>query len=231
MSAASRTDLDGVEAALARAPLFHAVSERGLRRLAASGGVVPLEAGAQLCTKGEPGDAAYVVLEGEIEISVSTEGGRDIRLAALGPGAVIGEMAALDGGPRSADMAALRRSRLVRIPRDAMLEALQEEPKAMLALVVELSRRLRAADAAMEDAAILDLGGRLARLLLSEAKASAVVALTQVEMARRIGASREKVNRKLHEWREQGWVQLGKSGVRIERRAQLEALIEDLRAR
>ncbi|MDX2237189.1 MAG: Crp/Fnr family transcriptional regulator [Hyphomonadaceae bacterium] len=231
MAVASRSDLEGVEAALARAPLFRSMSAEGLKRLAAAGSTLNLEAGARLCAKGEPGEAAFVVLEGEVEVSLSTEGGRDVRLAALGPGAVIGEMASIDGGPRSADMAATRRTRLVRIPREAMVTAMRTEPEALFDLVIELCQRLRGADGVIEDSAILDLGGRLARLLLTEAKSGAVISLTQVEMARRIGASREKVNRKLHEWREAGWISLGKSGVRLERRGQLEALIESLRAR
>jgi CRP-like cAMP-binding protein len=68
-------------------------------------------------------------------------------------------------------------------------------------------------------------------LLLREAGEGTVISLTQVEMARRIGASREKVNRKLHEWCDAGLITLGRSGVRIARRAALEAVIEDLRAR
>jgi CRP-like cAMP-binding protein len=112
-----------------------------------------------------------------------------------------------------------------------MVTAMRTEPDALFDLVIELCQRLRGADGVIEDSAILDLGGRLARLLLTEAKSGVVISLTQVEMARRIGASREKVNRKLHEWREAGWISLGKSGVRLERRSQLDALIESLRAR
>jgi CRP-like cAMP-binding protein len=119
----------------------------------------------------------------------------------------------------------------LRIPRDAVLEALEAEPKALIELVTEMSRRLREADAALEDAALLDLGGKLARMLLREAGDGALVSLTQVEMARRIGASREKVNRKLHEWSAEGWISLGRSGVRLVKRAALEGLIENLRAR
>jgi CRP-like cAMP-binding protein len=108
---------------------------------------------------------------------------------------------------------------------------LTEQPQALIELVAEMSRRLREADAALEDAAFLDLGGRLARLLLREAGDGALVALTQVEIARRIGASREKVNRKLHDWADEGFVSLGRAGIRIEKRAALERLIDERRAR
>jgi CRP/FNR family transcriptional regulator, cyclic AMP receptor protein len=220
-----RTDVRSAEAGLAKASLFQALSGRERDRLAAAGAPVQLEPGAELFAKGAPGDALFVILEGEVEVRMSFAGGREVRVAALGPGAVLGEVAVLDGGARSADAAALRRTRLWRIPRSAVIEALTAEPKASLAMLAEMSRRLRAADAALEDAATLDLGGRLARLLL-EARSGALIALTQTEMARRIGASREKVNRKLHEWRARGMVEITRAGVKLLRAKELESLIE-----
>lgn len=231
MATANRTELQAVEAALAKSKLFQRFHEETRKRLAAAGSQLSLEPHARLFAKGDGGDALYVVLEGEVEVRISSEGGRDVRIAALGAGSVIGEMAALDGGPRSADVNAMRRTRLLRIQREAVLAALEKEPKALIELVSEMSRRLREADAALEDAALLDLGGRLARLLMREAGDGVMVTLTQVEMARRIGASREKVNRKLHEWTDLGWLKLSKSGVRLEKRAALEQMIEDLKAR
>jgi CRP-like cAMP-binding protein len=100
-----------------------------------------------------------------------------------------------------------------------------------LALIAELSRRLRATNDLIESSAFLDLGGRLAKLLLAAAGPSGVVALTQTEIARRIGASREKVNRKLHAWSHDGWVALTPQGVRLLQTDSLHALIESLRQR
>lgn len=223
-------DLKHVETALAKAELLAALSESTRARLAKQGAPLAVEPGKLLFAKGDKGDALYVLIEGEVEVRTSNEAGRDVRMAALKPYAVIGEMAVLDGGKRSADVAAIRRSRFLRISRDQALAALESEPKALLKLVAEMSRRLRAADAALEDARLLDLGGRLATRLLDEAGESAAVSLTQTEIARRIGASREKVNRKLHEWAEEGWISLGRSGVKIVDREQLVALIARDRA-
>lgn len=222
--AEQKTDIG---AQLGRSALFAQVSPERRQKLVAEGSITALAPGALLFAKGEPGDALYVVLEGEMEVGVLTEGGRSVRMAALGPGAVIGEMAVLDGGPRSADCAASRRAKLLRISRDAALAALEAEPKALLALVAEMSRRLRAADDALEDAALLDLGGRLAQLLLGEAGGGEVVAMAQSEMARRIGASREKVNRKLQSWKAEGWIAIRRSGVRLERKDRLAALVDE----
>jgi CRP-like cAMP-binding protein len=189
-----------------------------------------VEPGKLLFAKGDKGDALYVLLEGEVEVRSSTEGGKDVRMASLKPHALIGEMAVLDGGTRSADIAAIRKSRFLRIHRDQALAALESEPKALLKLLAEMSRRLRHADAAIEDAHTLDLGGRLALRILEEAGDSTSVTLTQTEIARRIGASREKVNRKLHEWADEGWISMGRAGIKIVARDQLKALIQESRA-
>ena len=227
---AESKDHKHVEAALAKAELMASLSDATRARLVKQGVPCTVEPGKLLFGRGDKGDALYVLLEGEVEVRISNEAGRDVRIASLKPYALIGEMAVLDGGKRSADVAAIRRSRFLRISRDQALAALESEPKALLKLVAEMSRRLRAADAALEDARLLDLGGRLATRLLDEAGDGASVTLTQTELARRIGASREKVNRKLHEWAEEGWISLGRSGVKIVDREELVALIARDRA-
>jgi CRP-like cAMP-binding protein len=204
-----------VRAAIDTSVVLHLLSVQARTRLAAAGSPVVLEPGQFLCQAGDPGDAVYIVLDGEIEVLTRSEGGKPVRLFSHGVGALIGEMAALDGGPRSADMTASTRCRLWRLPRQVLLTAFETEPKAALALISELSGRLRAANAAYEASSILDLGGRLSRLLLQEKRARNLVSLTQTEMARRLGASREKVNRKLHAWVAQGWVEVTPSGVRL----------------
>jgi CRP-like cAMP-binding protein len=207
------------------------LSETARQRLATAGSPVSREVGELLCQAGDAGDAFYVVVEGEIEVLSRSEGGRQVRLAALGPGALAGEMAALDGGSRSADMVATRRSLLWRIPRTALIDALTSEPEAAVALIAELSRRLRTANVLVESAAFLDLGARLAKLLLEEGGARGVVALNQTEIARRINASREKVNRKLHAWTQAGWVEIAPQGVRLLQPDRLRDLIETTRRR
>lgn len=227
---AGSKDMAGVEAALAKAELFASISDAGRARLAKAGIASTVEPGALLFARGDKGDALYVLLEGEVEIRTSNEAGRDVRLASLKPHAVIGEMAVLDGGARSADVCAIRRSRFLRISRDTALQILESEPKALLRLISELSARLRRANSGLEDAQLLDLGGRLAQRLLDEAGDGATITLTQTELARRIGASREKVNRKLHEWEDEGWVSLTRAGIKLTQRAELQALIARERA-
>lgn len=219
-----------VEARLSRSVLFSVFPPEKLRALANAAPVLELEPGSLLCQRGDPGDAAYLILEGELEVRTLSSGGRTVRLAALSAGEIAGEMAALDGAPRSADMVASRRTRLLKIGRAMLLEALLAEPRAAVALIEALVGRIRVADAAMETQRLLDLGGRLANLLLTEGAAGGV-ALTQTEMARRLGASREKVNRKLHAWANDGLIALSRSGVKLLQRDRLEALIRKVEAR
>ena len=204
-----------LDAAMAASPILAPLSPRTRQSLAASGSLIALEPGGLLCQQGDPGDAMFIVLEGEIEVRTSSLEGVQVRFASFAQGSVIGEMAALDGGLRSADMIAVRRSSLWRIPRSTLIEALRGEPAAAVALIAELAGRLRVANAAMEAIRTLDLGGRLARLLLEVMGPRALVPLTQTEIARRLGASREKVNRKLNAWAHQDWVELGPSGIRV----------------
>jgi len=216
--------IDPVVAALAASEVLHHLSAAAAERLAAAGSPVSLAAGALLCRAGDPGDAVFVVLEGQVEARMDSAAGREMRLVGLGAGQIVGEMAALDGGRRSADIVAATRARLWRIPRAALVTALEAEPKIAVALIVELSHRLRAANAALEAETLLDLGGRLARLLLAEQRGRGLVSLTQTEMARRLVASREKVNRKLHEWVRHGWVEIASGGVRLTDVERLRAL-------
>jgi CRP-like cAMP-binding protein len=200
---------------LGQAQVLHCLSDEARARVARSATPIELEAGEILCQAGEPGEAVYVVHEGEIEILARTREGVDVRLAALGHGAIIGEMAALEGGPRSVDMVAARRCKLYRVPRAALLEVLKSDPDAALELIIELARRLRASNAAFEALMRLGLSGRLARLLTSAMNAHGLVALTQTELARRLGVSREKVNRRLKAWTVAGIVEVVPAGIHV----------------
>lgn len=226
MSTAPANSLDQVCAALRTSEVLGRLSPEGAAALARAGSPVELPAGRLLCQAGDPGDAVYVVLEGEIEVRTASRGGREVRFVALGKGALVGEMAVLDGGPRSTDMAATRRCKLWRIPRSALLARLEAEPAAAVGLLVELVGRLRRTNAALEAQTTLDLGGRLARLLLAEQSAKGLVAISQTELARRIGASREKVNRKLKEWSAEGHVAVTTAGVRVIAPDRLAAVIQ-----
>jgi len=220
------SELSGAIAALSRSPVFGVLDEAALARLAGAGTISDLPTGQILAQKGDAGDCAWLILRGEIEVRAVSVGGRHTRLGVLGAGDVAGEMSAIDGAQRSADMIATRNTRLLRLGRGALLAALADNPQAAVALVVLLSARLRALDAEMEARQVLDLGGRLARTLIQHSTAEGLVAVTQGALAHLIGASREKVNRKLGDWAREGIVRLEPGGVRIASSVRLEALAD-----
>lgn len=209
---------DNWAAQLGRNAIFGTLSDDGRQRLAAAGTPLKLAHGARLFSTGEPGDAAFLLLTGELEVGLSRADGGETWLAQLGPGAVIGDMAVLDGGVRSADVSATRTSQLLRLSRAAVLEALTTEPQAALRLLALLVDRLRAANALVEASTALDLGARLARVLL---KAERREIRSQSELARIAGGTRESINRKLSSWRTAGWVDVGPRGIEVTDRSAL----------
>lgn len=208
---------------LARNAVFGVLSPKGRQSIEGSGAPVQLVRGEQLFRRGDPSDAAYAILSGEIEVSVRGLDGRDVWIARLGSGAVLGEMGVLDGSPRSADARATRKTELWKIERSLVTGVLTSEPSAALALLSLMVRRLRDTDVLVERTAPMNLGKRLARLLLEEA-INERIAYNQSDIAHLIGATREAVNRKLSAWRKSSWIEVTATGLYIRDRAALLAL-------
>jgi CRP/FNR family cyclic AMP-dependent transcriptional regulator len=206
--------------ALARDSAFAALSPARRQMLAESGTVVQLEKGQKLFASGDRSDAAFAIFAGEIEITIPGLDGRDVWLARLGSGSVIGEMGALDGAPRATNASATRRCELLRIDQKLISEALLAEPEAALALLGVLIRRLRDTDALVERTSSMELGKRLARFLLIESISGRIL-YNQSEIGHHIGASREAVNRKLERWRKDKWVEINHTGLHIRDRTAL----------
>jgi CRP-like cAMP-binding protein len=188
--------------------------------LARNGAPVELAKGDELFRRGDTSDAAYAIIAGEIEVSLPGMDGRDIWVARLGAGTVVGEMGSLDGSPRSADARATRKCELWKISRTLIMEALHDEPSAALALLSVLVGRLRDTDALVERNSSMSLGKRLARLLLDES-ANGRIIYNQAELAHLIGATREAVNRKLSSWRKSNWIEITPTGLHVRDRAAL----------
>jgi CRP-like cAMP-binding protein len=206
--------------ALARDAAFAALSPARRLILSQSGTLVLLEKGQRLFSRGDQSDAAYAIFVGEIELTIPGLDGRDVWLARLGSGSIVGEMGALDGAPRATNAIATRKCELLRIDRKLISEALLAEPEAALALLGVLIRRLRDTDSLVERTSPMELGKRLARFLLIESLNGRIL-YNQSEIAHHIGASREAVNRKLELWRRNNWVEINHTGLHIRDRAAL----------
>ena len=129
-------------AVLAEVPLFASLSKRNLRRVARLASAARFRRGAMIVTRGAPGDAFYVILDGEVE--VQREAGPPIR---LGRGDFFGELALLDRKPRSAAIRAVSDVTAMRLRRAPFMKMLRDEPAIAVVLLEELAARIRRADA------------------------------------------------------------------------------------
>lgn len=208
-------------------PLLARLSEADRRALASRGRVRSYRAGTVIFGEGDPGDSLHMVIEGSVRISVISSGGEEVIVARLGPGECVGDLALLDGHPRSASAVAVEATRTLVVTRAAFLRWLSERPKAALALLETLSLRVRRTDEALADLTFLDLPRRLAKRLLdlaavqSEAPAKGGdprgvrLRITQAELASMLGVSRESVNKRLNLLAREGVIKLGRGSVTI----------------
>lgn len=165
-----------------------------------------LPAGARLMATDTPGDSAYVIRHGAVKVHVEQEDGRDVIVAILGPGEIVGEMSVIDRELRSGSVVTLEDSVLFWIDRDAFQNCLRTMPRLALNLTEILSRRLRIANERIKALATLDVYGRVAQHLLVlaheygqevEAGTRIPIRLTQGDLASLVGASRVRVNQAL----------------------------------
>ena len=217
---------------LARNFLFRNLDPDVIERISALGTTVELAGNQVLFLKGDEGDALYGVLDGRIRISSGDADGKEIILNIIDPGDIFGEIALLDGKPRTADASAMAASQLFRVQRSDFLGLMAAEPRLtqhLLEMVCD-----RKTNEMLEDSAFLDLPARLAKRLLSLAKyygdSSQETALTgiqisQAELGQLMGTSRESINKHLQYWRGRGWITLGRERVTIEAPGALENLV------
>lgn len=169
-----------------------------------------------LFQRGDEGNHMVIVASGRLRMSLVSAAGREMMLGALGPGGVIGELALIDGQPRSADVTTMEPSSGLILWRDGFLSAMQMEPRLGLAVARHLCGLLRATNHQMESIALHDLRTRLVRFLLFAleqargtdlpSRAELRIGLNQTELANMLGASRPKVNRALQALIEDGAV-------------------------
>jgi CRP-like cAMP-binding protein len=205
---------------LQRSPLFRGLAPATFERIAALAAQRAYRRGEVVFSHGDPGDALFAVVSGKIRISTGSAAGREIFLNIMEPGETFGEIALLDGGPRTATATAIAAAELVSIRRAPLFELLEREPKAALELLRLAGQRLRWTSGLLEDAALLDSPARLAKRLLSlaelhgeDARDGRRVRISQEELASFLGVSRQSVNEQLQAWKARGWVALGRGTV------------------
>lgn len=208
--------LSPLAAALAVNPLFAGLGPEAVERIAELCVRRTLSDGQTLFTKGDPGEALYGVRRGRILIRTSTSSGKQLTLNVLGSGDVFGEIALLDGRPRTADAVASGPVELFMILRSDFQQLLQRQPEIAQRLIELLCERLRWTSEGMEEASFLSLPLRLARRLLRLAEDfGQEIDISQHELSVLVGAARESVNRQLQQWRREGILELGRSRIEI----------------
>src|SRR5262249_11886462 len=200
--------------------LFGKLSQRQIDHLAACIVTKFVAKGGTIFTKGDPGSCLFAVDEGVVKISVPSVEGHSPVFTLVAKGEILGEIALLDGRPRTGDASAITDCQLFLIERRDLLPLLREAPEIALKLTEILCDRLRRTTEQAENLMFLDLAARLAKALLRLATgahngAERKVTLTQQDLGDLIGMPRESTNRKLRKWEDNRWVRLERRAIVI----------------
>ncbi len=172
----------------------------------------------------DTGSALFVIIDGKVKVSRTSNDGKEVILTILNESDFFGEMAILDGLQRSATVTALEDSELFIIQRNDFLDLLKEYPEISIALLYELTKRLRAADMKIKALSLKDAEGKVATVILQIADDVGMIKKGVVEieklplqqdLANMAGTSRETISRTLHTFAKKGMVELEGSKLRI----------------
>ena len=204
--------------ALASLPIFHGITADRLEAIGRAASIRRVTRGTSVILEGEVADNVYFVLNGNLKVVVTDEEGREVILTVLGPGDICGEMAAMDESPRSATVSTLNASDLIVFSRSDFKRVMQENFDVCMRLMSNLAQRLREADRKIESLALMDVYGRVSRLLLDMAETTDGTTIvrkkiSKQDIAKMIGASREMVSRVMKDLQNRGLIEETAQGV------------------
>lgn len=210
-------------AVLKRNYLFRGLPAAALERIASLATRRSYQRGAVIFSQGDDGDALFGVASGRIRISATGAGGQEVFLSIMEPGDTFGEIAVMDGLPRTAGATALDAAVLIVIKRNDFLKLLNREPALAIHLMQLLCARLRWISELVEESAFLSGPARLAKRLLILAslhgrptgERQLELRISQADLAHFLGFSRQLVNQHLRDWQKHGWVELKRGRIRI----------------
>jgi len=204
--------------------LFGGLDSEALRHLAARVSERSYKKGQLIFYQGDPGDALFVVVEGLVKVFVPSEEGDEMVLITLEAPEVFGEVALIDGGPRSASAEALEATTVLMLTRRVLLEVLAEHPSLTDRLLRTLGTSLRRLTEQAADLVFLDLHGRMAKLLVGMAEDRGTkegpevvldLHMTQTDLAGMVGGSRQSVNQILRSFERRGYLELRGRQIRL----------------
>ena len=215
---------------LARTELFGGIDEATQRRIAEHVAERVVERGQCVFVQDEPGDRMFVLAEVAVKLYVSSRNGGIVELVRHDAPAVFGEVALLDGGPRSASAEAVERSTLLMVTRAELLRLLRAEDQVAEGLLRILGTIVRRTTRQVSDLVFLDLQGRIARQLLALAVEDEETArtrrVTQAELAAMVSGARQTVNQALRSLESRGYIRADGRSFEILDRERLELLAE-----
>jgi CRP/FNR family cyclic AMP-dependent transcriptional regulator len=216
---------------LATVPLLSRIDRAELQKFAEVTREKNYPKGSVILFEDDPGDSLYIVREGRVKVVLVGEDGREVILGVLSVGDHFGELSLIDDQPRSAHVIAMEDSSLLVLRREDFRRRVEANVSVAWALLNELSRRLRRADNKIGGLVLLDVPGRIARLLVDLAEEAGAdrleKPLTHQTIAQMIGASRETVSRAMREFQDAGWLTVERRCIvlsdrpALERRAQV----------
>lgn len=202
--------------------LINAIGDPMIRELASRGQTRTFPRNAVIINEGDRADTLFVILSGKVKVYVSDDDGREMILDMHDAGEYVGEMS-LDGRPRSASVMTLEPTTCSVLSRDELRAAIARNPDIAMALIEKLIERARIATDNVKNLALMDVYGRVARLLLSLAKeenGKLVVPdrMTQQDIADRVGASRDMISRIFKDLTVGGYVTVENRQITIHRK-------------
>jgi len=205
-------------AVLKAVPLFAGCSDEQLRLLTPVVGRKSVGRSAMVLAAGDLTDSLYIVLSGRLKVMMSDAEGKEVILSILGPGEFFGEMGLIDDAPRSASVVAIEPCELLFIAKRDFKNSLADNFEMTMAVMRGLVRRLRDADRKIGSLALLDVYGRVARLLLDMSETvngqkMVTKRLPKQDIAKMIGASREMVSRVMKDLQLGGYIEMRGSAI------------------
>lgn len=210
---------------LAKTPLFAGLDESELLGLGACAHRRSYHKGEYIFHQGDTGNAVFVLTEGRVKVIFASEDGDEMILATLQPPDVFGELALIDGGPRSASIQTLEPTTVLTLTRATLLDLMSRQPGVTDVVLRSLGRLVRRMIAQASDLVFMDLHGRVAKLLLRLIEDSADhpgdglsldLKMTQSDLAAMVGGSRQSVNQILHQFERRGYLRLEGQRLMVE---------------
>jgi len=202
-------------ALLGRHPLFRELEPEIRERIVCYATMKDVPRGTMIFAKGDAGSCLFAVCSGVVQITAASTTGKSAVFNHVRDGEIFGEIALLDGQPRTADAVAFTDARLMVIERRDFIPLLHSHPDIAIKLLELLCSRLRRTSEQVEDVMFLDLKNRLVKTLLrlSQTSVDGAIAISQNDLSQIVGMSREMINKQLQIWAKEGWIALQRRRV------------------